>query len=168
MSILSRNCRGLGNPRAVRDLCRMVKKKRPKLVFVMETKLQAQKFGCLKIKLGFDNVFVVDSVGKSGGLALFWSSEVDIEIQNFSRRHINAVVKLESTSSHWKFTRFYTHLMLQRGKTLRIFFGISDDWNPSHGYVLEIIMRFLKLQHAKFLHKFPVRPIGCKRKVSEP
>jgi hypothetical protein len=56
------------------------------------------------------------------------------------------LVKLESTSPHWKFTGFYRHLMLQRGRRLGIFFGISDNWNPSHGYVLEIIMRFLKIQ----------------------
>jgi hypothetical protein len=35
MSLLSWNCRGLGNPQTVRDLRQMVKEKRPKVVFIM-------------------------------------------------------------------------------------------------------------------------------------
>lgn len=38
MSILSWNCRGLGNPRSVRDLHLLVKEKRPNLLFLMEQK----------------------------------------------------------------------------------------------------------------------------------
>lgn len=70
------------------------------MVFIMETKLQAHMFDRLKIKFGFDNVFVVDIVGRIGGLALFWSSEVDVEIQNYSRRHINTVVKFMGFYGH--------------------------------------------------------------------
>jgi hypothetical protein len=62
----------------------MVEEKRPKIVFVMETKIKAHKFDCLMIKFGFDNVFVVYSVGKSGGLALLWINKIDVEIKNFS------------------------------------------------------------------------------------
>jgi exonuclease III len=71
MSILSWNCRGLGNPRTVRDLHRLVKEKHPSLVFLMETKLQAHRFKAIRVWLGFQNVFIVDSMGRSGGLALF-------------------------------------------------------------------------------------------------
>ena len=39
MNLLSWNCRGLGNPRIVRDLHHMVKEKKPTLVFLMETKV---------------------------------------------------------------------------------------------------------------------------------
>jgi hypothetical protein len=35
----------------------------------------------------------VDSVGRSGGLALFWKEEFCVTIQNYSRRHINAIIK---------------------------------------------------------------------------
>ena len=57
--------------------------------------------------LGFDGVFVVDPVDISGGLTLFWKDEVQLEIQNYIRRHINAVVKLQDGRSSWKFTGFY-------------------------------------------------------------
>lgn len=86
-----------------------MKEKQPKLVLLMETKLQTHMFDRLKIKLGFESVFMVDSVGRSGGLALFWSNEVEVDIQNYRRRHINVVVKLDSTSPPWKFTGFYGH-----------------------------------------------------------
>jgi hypothetical protein len=35
-------------------------------------------------KLGSANLFVVESVGKIGGLALLWEAESNVEIQNFS------------------------------------------------------------------------------------
>jgi len=91
MSILSWNCRGLGNPRTIRDLFRLVKEMHPDLICLMETKLQSARLECLKLKLGFDYVLVVDSRGKSGGLALFWKADFQVNIQNFSW-HINGTV----------------------------------------------------------------------------
>jgi hypothetical protein len=44
------------------------------------------------VKLGFEANFVVDSIGRSGGLTLLWNLETNVEVQNFSRRHINATV----------------------------------------------------------------------------
>jgi hypothetical protein len=61
------------------------------------------------MKLGFDNMFVVDCVGKGGGLALFWGEESGVEIQNFSHRHINAIIRNHPHSLDWKFTGFYGH-----------------------------------------------------------
>ncbi len=52
-------------PPAVPDLCQLVKEKFPKMVFLMETKLRAVRIETLKSRLGFDNVFVVDSKGRS-------------------------------------------------------------------------------------------------------
>jgi hypothetical protein len=39
----------------------------------------------VKTKLDFDGLFVVDCIGKSGGLALLWETEVQANIQNYSR-----------------------------------------------------------------------------------
>jgi hypothetical protein len=35
---------------------------------------------------------VVDSKGRSGGLILLWHSTINVDIQNYSRRHINVVI----------------------------------------------------------------------------
>ena len=40
MSCLSWNCRGLGNPQIEEDLATLVSKKDPKMVFLMETKVE--------------------------------------------------------------------------------------------------------------------------------
>jgi hypothetical protein len=98
MNLLVWNCRGFGNPRSIRDLCRLVKEKKPKLVFLMKTKLQACCMETIKCWMGFESVFGVDSVGQSGGLALLWSDEMEMEIINYSRRHVNAKVNFSQAS----------------------------------------------------------------------
>jgi hypothetical protein len=60
----------------------------------------------IRRRLGFDSVFVVDSVGKSGGLAFLWNSETNLEVYNYSRRHINVVVKDGENNPLWKLTGF--------------------------------------------------------------
>jgi hypothetical protein len=107
MSILSWNCRGLGNPQIVHDLCRLVKNKKPALVFVMETKMINKNCDFLRIKLGFDFMFGVDCVGCSGGLLLFWKADFQVDVQNYSRRHISAVVSGTGWGPAWKLTCFY-------------------------------------------------------------
>jgi hypothetical protein len=109
MSLLSWNCRGLGNLRIVRDLCRMVKEKKPDLVFLMETKLPSLRMEFIRVRTGFDYMFVVDNMGRSGGLALMWRFELSVEIQNYSRRHINATVQMAVNGQKWKLTGFYGH-----------------------------------------------------------
>ena len=69
-----------------------MKNKKPNLVFLMETKSHKNKMERLWTKLGFANMFVVDCVGKSGGLALLWEDGGEVDIQNFSRRHIQAII----------------------------------------------------------------------------
>lgn len=87
----------------------MVKEKRPDMVFLMETKMRNNRMEKVRLKLDFDNMFVVDCVGRSGGLALLWTAEAGVTIQNFSRRHINAMVVSREINSPWKFTGFYGH-----------------------------------------------------------
>jgi exonuclease III len=94
MRIMSWNCRGLGNPLTVRELCRLVKQKRPVMVFLMETKIRKSKMEIIRCKLHFENMFVVDSMGKSGGMALIWGEEVSVRVQNFSHRHIGGLVSM--------------------------------------------------------------------------
>lgn len=110
MTILSWNCRGLGNLQTVHDLCRLVKEKRPELVFLIETKLRQHRFDKIKNKLGFNSLFVVDYVRRSGGLALLWIDDLVVDIQNYSRCHINATIHSTEHTDAWKFTGFYGHL----------------------------------------------------------
>jgi hypothetical protein len=86
----------------------MAEEKKPRILFLMETKCSKVHMEVVRIKLGFAGAFIVDSVGRSGGLALLWKDDKEVEIQNFSRRHINAVVK-EDGLLPWKLTGFYGH-----------------------------------------------------------
>jgi exonuclease III len=92
MILISWNCRGLENPKAVRDLCLIVKEKQPNFLFLIETKSSKNKMDRLRSILGFHGVFVVDTVGRSGGLALLWKEDSGLSISNFSKRHINATI----------------------------------------------------------------------------
>lgn len=68
----------------------------------------------LRFKMGFDNLFVVDCMGCSGGLALLWNEDVNLEIQNYSFQHINAVVKDIGRNFQWKLTCFYDNPKIAR------------------------------------------------------
>ena len=109
MNLLSWNCRVLGNPGAVRDICQLTKEKKPNILFLMETKCRRQKMEHIRVKMGFDYMFVVDPIGRSGGLALCWNDAAILEIQNFSRRHITAIVTTRDAGCSWKLTGFYGH-----------------------------------------------------------
>jgi exonuclease III len=133
MSCLSWNCRGLGLPQTVNDLHLMVKEKKPQLLFLMETKLKNKSMQKVKFKLGFQGMFTVDPVGRSGGLALFWKDTEEVTIQNFSLRHINVMVTLRGSGHQWKFTGFYGNPdCALRGESWSLLAQLSllipDDW----------------------------------------
>jgi hypothetical protein len=71
MSLLSWNCRGLGNPPTVRDLGQMVQEKKPNFLFLIETISSKKCMERLCVKFAFQSLFVVEHVRRSGGLALF-------------------------------------------------------------------------------------------------
>lgn len=69
-----------------------VKKKAPNLVFLQETRLQAQVMETKKYKLGFNNCLTIEIDRRSGGLALLWNLEVSISVLNYLKHHIHAFV----------------------------------------------------------------------------
>ena len=80
MRLLSWNCRGLKNPFAIQSLHHLVKSQRPEVLFLMETKLNAEQVEWIRVKTGFRNVFTVPCHGRSGRLALLWREGVHLEI----------------------------------------------------------------------------------------
>ena len=72
MSVLARNCRGLGSTSAMRLLTEEVRSKNPTLVFLVETKAQPSRIKGLQQKLELTQGIVVPSDGRSGSLALLW------------------------------------------------------------------------------------------------
>ncbi|KAF5480564.1 hypothetical protein F2P56_001303 [Juglans regia] len=109
MISLSWNCRGLGNPRTVRELQFWVKPKCPNVAFLMETKCGRKKVEEVRKLVGFDRSFVVESKGFSGGLAFLWNNTDDFSLDNYSHNHISLSVKSEETNEDMLVTGFYGH-----------------------------------------------------------
>ncbi|KAL5819042.1 hypothetical protein ACOSQ4_022884 [Xanthoceras sorbifolium] len=72
----------------------------------METLSNKDRMEQLRLFLGFSGKLVVECVGRSGGLVLFWSDQLDINLLSFSLFHIDVSVSVVR-SSPWRFTGFY-------------------------------------------------------------
>lgn len=63
----------------------------------------------VKCRLGFSNGLVVPSRGRSGGLALLWSSDMNLEIKSCSNYHIDAIITELKNGFTWRYIGFYRH-----------------------------------------------------------
>lgn len=144
MNDISWNFHGLGNPETVRELHNLVSLEAPTLVFLCETKIEGKRVSDLMTRLGFERCRAVNSAGLSGGLALFWSREVEVKVESISDQHIDATVKnVGSDNKVWRFTGFYA-------KAKRSERSSSCDllrWHKVyyHGYAVVILMKFYEV-----------------------
>ena len=107
MNLICWNCRGLGAPRAVHEMTKMVRKVNPLVLFLSETKKKSTEMEWLRYQWRYDNCLAVDSVGRGGGLALLWMSEVHLEVKFFSAQHIDVNIGGSNETTRWRFTGFY-------------------------------------------------------------
>ena len=70
MSFFSWNIWGLGNPHSVKVLSNLVWLKQPKIIFLMETKVDSNKIEHIRESLGFEGSCIIDSYGNKGGLIM--------------------------------------------------------------------------------------------------
>ena len=70
----------------------MVKKYSPTIVFLMETKSKDNYVKNLRPKLQLDNVHIVSRHNTGGGLALFWSKDINLNVLDATPTYIDAVV----------------------------------------------------------------------------
>ncbi|XP_060962319.1 uncharacterized protein LOC115696532 [Cannabis sativa] len=108
MSFICWNAWGLGSPRAFRNLSLLVKQHKPCLLFVIETKLGAGSSSSFKSRLSFDNVLEIPRRGLGGGLFLFWTAAVDVQINNYSSNHVDYFVSMnDNINTKWHLSCFY-------------------------------------------------------------
>ncbi|XP_075492592.1 uncharacterized protein LOC142530656 [Primulina tabacum] len=105
MSCIVWNARGLGNQRAFRELKRLVAEKNPSLLFLSETKLRDNQCQWWKNVLGFSGMFIVNCLGRSGGLMLMWKEPFGVRIMSYTMGHIDCTVR--HSEKFWRFTGFY-------------------------------------------------------------
>ncbi|KAF4380398.1 hypothetical protein F8388_024691 [Cannabis sativa] len=102
------------------------------LFFCRKTLVTHLVLEVMRVRLGFVGKLVVEKIGRSGGLCLFWSSNVTVVLKGYSRNHIDVMV-----CSHgdlwWLYTGFYgqpeAHLRSQFWCLLeRLADGYSGPW----------------------------------------
>ena len=108
MNCLSWNCRGLGNPRTVRQLQDLVSRFKPDIVFLMEVEKNMEKMERIKVRLKFEGIFLVEGKNRGGGIAMLWKDKGIARLLGFSRNHLDVEVQSPNLPK-WRFTGFYGH-----------------------------------------------------------
>jgi hypothetical protein len=116
MRLLSWNCRGLGNPCTVRELLLLVKEQVPSVLFLSETRLDCIGVEILRVKLKMGSAFCVPRVHTGGGLAMIWTTSVEVQINSFSQNHIDAEFMDKAVGRGFRITGFYGNLETHRCK----------------------------------------------------
>ena len=82
-------------------------------MFLAETWAGETRLKTIKRDLDFVNMFFVPRINRGGGLALYQRSSIDVNVDNFSKNHIDAIIN-KGKDDDWRFTSFYgvptTHL----------------------------------------------------------
>ncbi|GLT37135.1 hypothetical protein SLA2020_114700 [Shorea laevis] len=60
----------------------------------------------IRLELGFSHCFSVGNIGRSGGLAILWNEEVQIQLLLYSQSHIDMEIH-DLTDLCWHLTGFY-------------------------------------------------------------
>ncbi|PNX99664.1 ribonuclease H, partial [Trifolium pratense] len=110
MKILSWNCQGMGNPKTVRALNKLIANNFPDLVFIMETKLLSSKSMFLS---RFKDTYKVHQIdcsttggGRAGGLLMMWNHcNIDVNIINENFNYID--VQIDHNNIQWRATGIY-------------------------------------------------------------
>lgn len=102
------NCRGIGQPKAVRILRNYLVSHRPDVVFLSAVKCTSEE----KIKkifspLGFLTFEFVPAIGASGGLLLCWKSQITVRILMSNANLINCLILNDPPDTPWQFTVVY-------------------------------------------------------------
>lgn len=114
MNMLSWNCRGVGLPWNIQFLSDLVRTEKPMIIFLCEMLARKSKIEWVQLRLDYQGFFVVEPVGRSGGLALLWKESEQVELLDFSQNHVDVIIIMEN-GDLWHLTGLYG----EPNKTLR-------------------------------------------------
>ena len=107
MNCVGWNCRGAGNNPTVRDLLAISKAVKANFVFLSETRQKREKMRRLRNRLGLRGFAGCDSNGRSGGLALFWNEQFQVDVVEVTDRYIDAHIRMGPNEPLWRLTCVY-------------------------------------------------------------
>ena len=97
--------------------------------FVCKTKLESVQIHEECKKFNFDKCIAVSRKGKSGGIAMMWNYDINVNILSYSRHYIDAEVQC-GNGKKWRYTGVYGHPEAQQKKhtwtLLRRLSGLSS------------------------------------------
>ncbi|KAB2600004.1 hypothetical protein D8674_010275 [Pyrus ussuriensis x Pyrus communis] len=125
MNYIFWNCRGLGSDTTVRALHGLIRKKRPSMIFLSETKMKDHRIIGVRRRLGYLHGFDVAPSGISGGLSLWWEDNLKVNIILSSKHIIDAVMRVKGQSQWCRFTGVY-------GTSYRAEKNLYWDWMVNH------------------------------------
>ncbi|KAL8148453.1 hypothetical protein AgCh_005718 [Apium graveolens] len=105
----------------------MVLQKKPDIVFLCETLCKMDTVEKVKNMIGFEGVVAVDVQGRSGGIALFWRRQDEVQLLSYSRNHIDVVVDIRGWSK-FRMTGIYGEPdRIRRSETWNLIKGLKSQ-----------------------------------------
>lgn len=80
---------------------------RPSIIFLMETRNKENKLESLRRSLKFQHCFYVNPVGLSGGLALWWNSNISLSVDHASNNVVHTTCVSLLNSKKWATSFIY-------------------------------------------------------------
>ncbi|XP_012853612.1 PREDICTED: uncharacterized protein LOC105973139 [Erythranthe guttata] len=131
MSCIFWNCQGLGAPLTIHVLGELLRDHRPLLVFLSETKATLSQINNLKSRWNLNGIGVA-KVGNSGGLAMFWQKEVDVDLISYSDHHIDVEVSDRICNNKWRVTGFYGKHTIENASKRTNYMAIKLDISKAY------------------------------------
>ncbi|KAA3482842.1 reverse transcriptase [Gossypium australe] len=92
----------------------------------METKLRRSHMENVRRSCGFLHGIDVNSSSSKGKLCLAWKGDINVQLQSFSKRHIDVIIEDVDECNKWRFAGFYGSPYHQdRDATLRLLRQLS-------------------------------------------
>ena len=103
------------------------------MFFVAETKVKSPKIDRLKLSMGYAKCFCVNSVGKAGGLALFWKLGVELEVIFSNNNVIASLIYSDPPATSWLLISVHGPLYIVKRRKFwalmaKIISGFSRHW----------------------------------------
>jgi hypothetical protein len=76
-------------------------------VFLSETRQQKDRVSNIRVRLQLSNCFIMDGQGKDGGLALYWSDLIKVDILLYDMHHIDTLIWDGNHHAAWRGTFIY-------------------------------------------------------------